>query len=88
MYFLHNFHKFKYFFNKSFRSVSFSPDGRYLASASFDSKIKLFDVDNNFDLIGELEHLDRAVSVKWHPEVPLLISTSADKTARIWIPES
>jgi hypothetical protein len=48
----------------------------------------LFDVDNNFDLIGELEHLDRAVSVKWHPEVPLLISTSADKTARIWIPET
>ena len=57
-------------------------------SASFDSKVKLFDVENNFDLIGELEHNDRAVSAKWHPESPLLISTSADKTARIWSPEN
>jgi WD40 repeat protein len=73
---------------KQFRSVSFSPDGRYLSSASFDSKIKLFDVENNFNLIGELEHYDRVVSVKWHPEVPMLISTSADKTARIWIPDN
>jgi WD40 repeat protein len=73
---------------KLYRSVSFSPDGKYLASASFDSKIKLFDVENKFELIGELEHFDRAVSVKWHPEVPLLISTSADKTARIWMPDN
>jgi WD40 repeat protein len=57
-------------------------------SGSFDNKIKLFDVENNFDLIGELEHLDRVVSVKWHPEVPILISTSADKTAKIWIPDN
>jgi len=71
-----------------FRSVSFSPDGRYLSSASFDAKIKIFDVENSFNLIGELEHFDRVVSVKWHPEVPMLISTSADKTARIWIPDS
>jgi len=48
----------------------------------------LFDIENKFALIGELEHYDRAVSVKWHPEVPLLISTSADKTARIWMPDT
>jgi WD40 repeat protein len=68
--------------------VSFSPDGRYLVSGSFDNKIKLFDVENSFDLIGELEHSDRVVSCKWHPEVPILISTSADKTAKIWIPDN
>lgn len=71
------------------RSVSFSPDGKYLVSASFDSKIKLFDVEKNYELIGELDgHNDRVVSVRWHPEVPLLISTSADKTARLWIPDT
>jgi WD40 repeat protein len=70
------------------RSVSFSPDGKYLVSASFDSTIKIFDVEREFSSVGILEHNDRVVSVKWHPEVPLLISTSADKTARIWIPES
>jgi hypothetical protein len=50
--------------------------------------VKLFDIENNYDLIGELEHNDRAVSAKWHPEAPLLISTSADKTARVWTPEN
>jgi WD40 repeat protein len=70
------------------RSVSFSPDGKYLVSGSFDSRIKIFDVEKDFDLIGELTHLDRVVSVKWHPEVPILLSTSADKTAKIWVPDN
>ena len=70
------------------RSVSFSPDGKYLCSASFESTIKIFDVERQFTNVGILEHNDRVVSVKWHPEVPLLISTSADKTARLWIPDS
>ncbi len=68
--------------------MSFSPDGRFLVSASFDSTIKIFDVEQDFELVNELEHFDRVVSVKWHPDFPLLLSTSADKTARIWIPES
>ena len=29
---------------------------------------------------------DKVVSVKWHPFLPLLLSTSADKTARLWYP--
>lgn len=73
--------------NEEVRAVSFSPDGKYLISGSFDSKIKIFDVNDNFRLLGELNHNDRVVSAKWHPEIPLIISTSADKTARVWIPE-
>lgn len=68
--------------------MCFSPDGHYLVSASFDSTIKIYDVDKDFSLVNELEHNDRVVSVKWHPDFPLMLSTSADKTARIWIPES
>ena len=69
------------------RSVSFSPDGKYLISGSYDFKVKIYDVNNNFDLMGELEHTDRVVSCIWHPEIPLIVSTSADKTARVWIPQ-
>ena len=72
--------------NEEVRSVAFSPDGKYLLSGSFDSKIKIYDINNNYTPIGELEHGDKVVSCKWHPEVPLIISTSADKTARVWIP--
>ena len=72
--------------NEEVRAVSFSPDGKYLLSGSFDSKVKIYDINNNFTNIGELEHGDKVVSCKWHPEIPLIVSTSADKTARVWVP--
>ena len=72
--------------NKEVRSVAFSPDGKYLLSGSFDSTIKIYDINNNFNNIGKLEHGDKVVSCKWHPEIPLIVSTSADKTARVWVP--
>ena len=72
--------------NEEVRSVSFSPDGRYLLSGSFDSTIKIYDINNNFCNIGKLEQGDKVVSCKWHPEIPLIVSTSADRTARVWIP--
>ena len=71
---------------KEVRSVAFSPDGKYLLSGSFDSTIKIYDIDNDFCNIGKLEHGDKVVSCKWHPEIPLIVSTSADKTARVWVP--
>ena len=70
------------------RSISFSPDGKFLLSGSFDHKIKLFDVNNDFNLLGALEHEDKVVSAKWHPNIPIIISTSADKSARVWIPQN
>ena len=72
--------------NEQIRSVAFSPDGKYLLSGAFDAKIKIYDVKNNFNFVGEVEHNDKVVSCKWHPEIPLIVSTSADKTARVWIP--
>ena len=72
--------------NEEVRSVAFSPDGKYLLSGSFDSTIKIYDINNNFCNIGKLEHSDKVVSCRWHPEIPLIVSTSADKTARVWVP--
>lgn len=71
------------------RGVSFSADGRYVASAGFDKNIVISDTIGNESLqvVKTLEHDDKVVSVKWHPYLPLLISTSADKSARIWSPK-
>ena len=71
---------------KEIRTICFSPDGKYLMSGGFDNKIKIYDILNNFNLASELEHNDKVVSVKWHPDLPIIVSTSADKTARIWSP--
>ena len=68
---------------KEVRTLAFSPDGKFLVSGGFDNKIKIYDIMNNFNLAGELEHNDKVVSVKWHPDLPIIVSTSADKTARL-----
>ena len=64
--------------------AAISPDGRRLASASFDHTIKLWDVAT-----GQVEqtlrgHKARAYSVAFDKEGTRLVSASADKTAIIW----
>ena len=70
------------------RGVSFTVDGKYLASAGFDSQVVITDTSDldNLSTVKVLNHDDKVVSVKWHPFLPLLLSTSADKTARVWYP--
>lgn len=71
------------------RGVSFTLDGKYLASAGFDHQIVITDTSDldNLNNVKTLQHDDKVVSVRWHPFMPLLLSTSADKTARVWYPQ-
>lgn len=71
---------------KEARSVSFSYDGKYLATGGFDFMVNVLDMNNELNLVKTLEHDNKVISVKWHNHQPLLLSTSADKTARVWIP--
>ncbi|CAG9323575.1 unnamed protein product [Blepharisma stoltei] len=67
------------------RGVDFSADRKWLVSCSFDRSIKVLDMANGTTYRLEY-HDDRVVSVRWHPYLPILVSTSADKTARIFCP--
>ena len=73
--------------NKELRAVNFSKDGKFVLTASFDNKIMIFDINDEMKLVKSLEHDDRAVNCKWHPDKPIIVSSSADKTARIWTPK-
>ena len=66
--------------------MSYNVDGKFLASAGFDSMIRVMDSANNLSVVKTLSHEDKVVCVRWHPFLPMLLSTSADKTARLWMP--
>ena len=69
-------------------SVAFSPDGKYAASGSRDSKIKLWDIATGKEvrtLAGTFSgHSDGVKSIAFSPDGKYLLSGSFDKKIKLW----
>lgn len=63
--------------------IKYSPDGKLIASASWDKIIKLWDAKTG-DLIDTLRHKDGINSIALSPDGQTLISAGEDKTIKIW----
>ncbi|KAJ2890469.1 ribosome assembly [Coemansia aciculifera] len=64
--------------------VSFSPDGRLLASASFDNSVKLWDGVSGKFIASLRGHVAAVYQVCWSSDSRMLLSASKDSTLKIW----
>jgi WD40 repeat protein len=65
-------------------SVSFSPDGKYIASASLDHTVKVWDTAEGTELLSLKGHIHWVRSVAFSPDGKRLASASDDDTAKVW----
>lgn len=70
------------------QSLSFSPDGRVLASGSYDQTIRLWDVQTGQCLKTLRGHEGPVQSLSFSPDGRSLVSGGHDQTIRVWGVES
>ena len=74
--------------DSSVTSVVFSPDGRRLATASWDKTAKIWDAETGKELMTLSGHTNAVNSVVFSPDGRRLATASTDKTAKIWDAET
>ena len=65
-------------------NLSFSPDGKTLATAHRDTTVRLWDVETRTAKTIFKGHTDPVISVCFAPDGKTLVSGSWDKTVRLW----
>jgi len=66
-------------------SVSYSPDGRFLLSGGRDVTLKIWDVENSYELVKTITaHLLHINSIVYNFGGSLIATGSMDKTIKIW----
>jgi len=64
--------------------VAWSPDGRCVASASYDETVRLWDARSGQLLHTCVGHTSYVRDIAWSPDGIRLVSASSDKTVRLW----
>jgi WD40 repeat protein len=65
-------------------TLSFSPEGRRLASAGFDAKVKVWDTETGLELLTLAGHKSWIWKMHFSPDGQRILSCGRDHTVRIW----
>ncbi len=68
----------------SLLSAVISPDGKLLATSSYDQQIKLWDVAGGQELRTLAGHNDAVFDLAFRPDGKILASASGDRTVKLW----
>ena len=68
----------------SLTTVSWSPDGRWIATGATDSSVRVWDADTGRLVERLLGHTGVLVTVDWSPDSRRIVSGGSDGTARVW----
>ena len=64
--------------------MRYSPDGKWIASASADATIKVWDAATGYHVHTMQGHLAGISTIAWSPDSNTIASGSDDKTIRLW----
>ncbi len=64
----------------------FSPDGKYIASCSFDQTVRIWEANTGKPVDVLIGHEGGIYSVAWSPDGKHVASAGYDRTVRIWTP--
>ncbi len=65
-------------------SLALSPDGKLLATGSYDQKIKLWNVEDGSEVRVLKGHIGGVYGLSFRPDGKVLASASADRTIKLW----
>jgi len=76
-------HELQYLHRDECRSVTYSPDGYFVLSGSYDNTIQLTNVYSKISQVAA-KHSDKVVQCRWHHSGDMFASTSVDKHVCFW----